>query len=276
MKSRILTAVPLALLVLAVIWWGPRWLFLLVLLVVVEVSLFEYFHLGRTAGMHGIPWLGYLSGAALCIAQTTGSSAGTGLLAVILTSLFLAATLALFRGNDLKEYLGTSASTVFGILYLGFSLSWLFPLRFSIAIDGRALILFLLLVNWAGDAFALLIGRTMGRHFFVPRISPRKTVEGAIAGLVGSVLVGWLCSLWFWKTAGTETVILLSVVAAITGQIGDLVESALKRAGGLKDSGSLLPGHGGLLDRIDSLVFAVPAVWLVLVLQSRWGGAPVH
>jgi phosphatidate cytidylyltransferase len=126
-------------------------------------------------------------------------------------------------------------------------------------------------VNWAGDALALLIGRTMGRHFFVPTISPRKTVEGSIAGLAGSVMVGWLCWLWFWRTEELKTVILLSVVASVVGQIGDLVESALKRAGRLKDSGSLLPGHGGLLDRIDSLVFAVPAVWLVLELKSRLG-----
>jgi phosphatidate cytidylyltransferase len=271
MKSRILTAVPLALLVLALVWWGPKWLFLLVLLAVVEISLYEYFYLSRTAGMRGIPWIGYLAGAALCAAQTTGESASAGLVVGILAvSVFLAAMFALFRADGLKDYLGSAASTVFGILYLGLTLSWLFPLRFSGAQDGRALILFLLLVNWAGDAFALLIGRNLGRHFFVPRISPRKTVEGSIAGLLGSVLVGWLCSLWFWQTAGLKTVILLAVVAAITGQIGDLVESALKRAGGLKDSGSLLPGHGGLLDRIDSLVFAVPAVWLVMVLQSRW------
>lgn len=271
MKSRVLTAVPLALLVIVFIWWGPRWLFLLVLLVVVEVSLYEYFHLSRAAGLRGIPWLGYLAGAALCLAQTLGRYAADGLIAILLISVFLAALVALLRGESLKDYLGSAATTVFGVLYLGLTLSWLFPLRFSLAEDGRALTLFLLLVNWAGDAFALLIGRTMGRHFFAPQISPRKTVEGAVAGLAGSVLVGWLCSIWFWQTAGLKTVMLLAVVAAIAGQIGDLVESALKRAGGLKDSGSLLPGHGGLLDRIDSLVFAVPAVWLVMALWNPRG-----
>ena len=206
------------------------------------------------------------------MAQTVSADARAELLEVILlTSVFLAATFSLFRGKDLKEYWGCAASTVLGILYIGFCFSWFFPLRFSGVTDGRAAVLFLLLVNWAGDAFALLVGRTMGRHFFVPTISPRKTVEGSIAGLAGSVLIGWLCWLWFWRTEELRTVILLSVVASIVGQMGDLVESAMKRAGGLKDSGGLLPGHGGLLDRIDSLVFAVPAVWLVLVLKSRLG-----
>ncbi len=272
MKTRILTAVPLALLVIALIWWGPRWLFLLVLVALVEISLHEYFHLSRAAGLRGIPWLGYCAGAALCIAQTLGGFASGGAVAtILLTSVFLAALFAIFQGEGLKNYYGAASTTVFGIVYLGFSLSWFFPLRFSDETNGRAAVLFLLLVNWAGDAFALLIGRTMGRHFFAPTISPRKTIEGSIAGLLGSVLVGWVCSLLFWKTAGFKMVILLSVVAAVTGQFGDLVESALKRAGGLKDSGSLLPGHGGLLDRIDSLVFAVPAIWLILVLKSRWG-----
>jgi len=277
MKSRILTAVPLALLVVAFVWWGPKWLFLLVLLLVVELSLYEYFHLARAAGVRGISWFAYLAAAALCLAQTVSADARDGLImAILLTSVFLAATFALFRSEGLKEYWGCAASTLLGILYIGFSFSWFYPLRFSGVTDGRAVTLFLLLVNWAGDAFALLVGRTMGRHFFVPAISPRKTVEGSIAGLAGSILVGWLCWLWFWRTEGLKTVILLSVAASIVGQVGDLVESALKRAGGLKDSGSLLPGHGGLLDRIDSLVFAVPAVWLVLVLKSRLGGTPVH
>lgn len=271
MKTRILTAVPLAVLVIALIWWGPRWLFLIVLLALVLISLNEYFQLSRAAGLRGIPWLGYLAGAALCFAQTLGGFASGGAVAIILlTSIFLAAFFAIFQGDGLKNYWGAATSTVFGIVYLGFSLSWFFPLRFADEANGRAVTLFLLLVNWAGDAFALLVGRTMGRHFFAPTISPRKTIEGSIAGLLGCVLVGWVCSLVFWRTAGIKMVILLSVVAAVTGQLGDLVESAMKRAGGLKDSGSLLPGHGGLLDRIDSLVFAVPAVWLVLVLSSRW------
>jgi phosphatidate cytidylyltransferase len=267
MKTRILTAVPLALIVAAVIWWGPRWLFLLILLAVVEISLYEYFHIASAAGLGGVRWLAYLSGAALCLAQTTGSSTTQGnLLVVLLASVFLATLLPLLRSASLRDYFGSAASTVFGILYAGFTLSWLFPLRFSFGSDGRAATLFLVAVNWAGDAAALVVGRTVGRTLLVPHISPKKTVEGAVGGLLGSLVVGWVCWLWFWQTAGLKTVILLALIVAIIGQLGDLAESALKRSADLKDSGGLLPGHGGLLDRIDSLIFAVPALWLAMRL----------
>lgn len=271
MVTRIITAVPLGLLVASLIWWGPRWLFLLTLLALVEISLYEYFHISRAAGIPGIPWLGYLGGGALCLAQTAGASERGELVpAVLLMGVFLAVVFPLARRASLREYFGSAASTVFGILYLGFTLCWFFPLRFSDAYDGRALTLFLLLAIWAGDASAMLVGRTIGRHLLIPQISPRKTVEGALAGLAGSLLMAWVCSVWFWKTAGLKTVILLTLIVAITGQLGDLVESALKRSADLKDSGGLLPGHGGLLDRIDSLVFAVPALWLTMALQKLW------
>jgi phosphatidate cytidylyltransferase len=272
MKLRVMTALPLALIVAGLIWWAPRWLFLLVLIAAVEISLFEYFRLSRAAGFQSVPAVAYLAGAALCVAQTAGASeSGEVVLAVLFLSVLLAMVGALARGSSLKDYFGSAAATVLGILYLGLTLSWLFPLRFALSFDGRAMTLFLFVVIWAGDAFALLIGRWIGRHPLVPRISPKKTVEGALAGLAGSLAVGGLCWLWFWQTEGFKTVMLVAAVAAVAGQVGDLVESALKRAADLKDSGGLLPGHGGLLDRIDSLVFVPPALWLVMALRGFWG-----
>ena len=135
---------------------------------------------------------------------------------------------------------------------------------------GRNLLLLLFLVVWAGDMFAYLIGRPFGRTPFFTRISPRKTVEGAVAGLAGSLLVAWGFRQLFWKTADLKTVMLLAGLMALAGQIGDLVESAMKRGANLKDSGALLPGHGGMLDRIDSLLFAAPALWLALTLRDLW------
>ena len=132
-------------------------------------------------------------------------------------------------------------------------------------------LLLLFLVIWAGDICAYLIGRPFGRIPFFARISPRKTWEGALAGLAGSLLAAWGFAYWFWKTADLKTVMLLAAWIAVAGQVGDLVESAIKRGAKQKDSGALLPGHGGFLDRIDSLLFGAPALWLALLtLLAIW------
>jgi phosphatidate cytidylyltransferase len=128
----------------------------------------------------------------------------------------------------------------------------------------------LFLVIWADDTCAYLVGRTMGRKMLFPSISPKKTLEGSVAGLVGSLLVAWGFARLFWQTASLKTVILLAGLVALFGQIGDLVESAMKRGANLKDSGSVLPGHGGLLDRVDSLLFGAPVLWLTLAVLDFW------
>jgi len=267
MKQRILTALPLGLLLAALTWWAPLWLFLLVLVAAVEISLLEYFFMSRQAGFIAIPLIGYLASAALCVAQALELRKPLGLVPeVLLVAVFLAVAWALFQNHDVRGYFGASASTIFGILYLGLTLSWLVPLRYSDAWGGREPTLFLFVVVWAGDAFAYGVGRWLGRRPFFPRISPKKTLEGAIGGLAGSVVVGWIFAQRFWPKPGSRALVLLAALVAVTGQIGDLAESALKRSAGLKDSSGLLPGHGGLLDRIDSLVFAAPAFWFAVVL----------
>jgi phosphatidate cytidylyltransferase len=189
--------------------------------------------------------------------------------------------LALQNSTDLKEYLATTSATVFGIFYIGLSLSCLIPIRFGIRVEvirgwdfltygGYQYLFLLFIVIWAGDICAYLVGRPLGRTPFFARISPRKTWEGAIAGLLGSLLAAWAFEHWFWKTPDLKAFMLLAAWIAIAGQIGDLVESAIKRGANQKDSGTLLPGHGGFLDRIDSLLFAAPALWLVLSFKAFW------
>jgi phosphatidate cytidylyltransferase len=271
MKLRILTAVPLALGVWAVVWWAPLWLFLLVILAVVELSLAEYFALSRRAGLQVMPLAGYLGAAALCVAQALWPGRTPGLVLAVLALVVLGLLAApLLRRGDLKEYFSAAASTLSGVLYLGFLLSWIIPVRFDPLYGGRRLLVFLLAVVWFGDIFAFLVGRYLGRHQLFPRISPRKTVEGALAGIVGSLLTAWGFAYWFGQTSGLKRVILLAGIVAVASQAGDWVESALKRAADTKDSGSLLPGHGGMLDRIDSLVFGAPALWLAVTLAGLW------
>jgi phosphatidate cytidylyltransferase len=284
MKKRILTALLLIPPVIYLIGWSPKWLLLAAVIVLVELCLYEFFKLCQHAGFKTFPLLAYVVGAALCAvrAMETNRSemyALALLIALVLTTL----TFALALTRDLKTYLGAIATTTFGVVYIGLTLSCLLPLKYSrlgggsLGLAGTAdtswgrnLMLLLFLVIWADDTFAYLVGRAIGRKILFPSISPNKTLEGSVAGFVGSLLVAWGFASLFWQTASLKTVILLAGLVALSGQMGDLAESAMKRGANLKDSGSVLPGHGGVLDRVDSLLFGAPVLWLTLVIMDFW------
>jgi phosphatidate cytidylyltransferase len=265
MLKRVLTAIVLIPPVLYLIGWSPKWLFLLAVVITVERGLFEYYDLARHAGYKPLPFVGYAAAVVLCPLQA-GDVAKASYVALffLVFVLMVVLALALWRVSDLKDYPGAVMATLFGIVYVALTLACVLPLRFSHPEMGRNLMLLLFLAVWAGDIFAYLIGRSMGRRLLFPRVSPRKTVEGSIAGLAGSLLATWIYAHWFWRTAPMKTVLVLAGVVAVAGQIGDLAESAMKRGANVKDSGAILPGHGGLLDRIDSLLFGAPALWLAL------------
>jgi phosphatidate cytidylyltransferase len=128
---------------------------------------------------------------------------------------------------------------------------------------GRDQILLLFAIIWVGDTAAYYCGRAYGRHLLAPKISPKKTVEGALAGLIASVIAGTVGGMWIVHQPSSRF-LWISAITAVAGQIGDLAESVLKRSAGVKDSSSILPGHGGILDRLDSLLFATPVFyWFV-------------
>jgi len=161
------------------------------------------------------------------------------------------------------------AWAVAGILYIGLLLSYLVALRLEPGTDafpeaGRNFVFLALLATFASDTSAFFVGRTLGRHHMAPRISPAKTWEGAIAGLFGAVIISLLFTLStpLQVPLSYSQAIFLGVLVSVFGQIGDLVESMLKRNAGVKESGSLMPGHGGLLDRMDSVVFTGVVVYL--------------
>jgi phosphatidate cytidylyltransferase len=271
MKSRILTALLLFPPVIYLIGWSPPWLFLIALLLVVELALFEFFLICRHAGFRPLPVVAFVGSAAMCAAQAAGVFTPLNpTLAMLILLILLTMAFGLRSPLDLKQYLGAVSATVLGIIYVGLGLSFLIPLRYSNPIEGRRLLFLLFLVIWAGDICAFFVGRTLGHRLLWPRISPKKTVEGGIGGLVGSLLVGSAYAYWFWQTASLKTVILLVALIAVAGQVGDLAESAMKRGADLKDSGTILPGHGGFLDRIDSLLFGTPALWLAITLREFW------
>ncbi len=278
MKLRFLTALLLIPPVIYLIGWSPKWLLLAAVIAVVELCLYEFFQLCRHAEFKPLSMLGYLAGAAICAVRALDSSECEFYSVLLIVTLVLVSlTVALVTSVDLKTYVGATSTTIFGVLYIAVTLSCLLRLRFSTMAHaslckgtpddavGRNLLLLLFLVIWADDTFAYLVGRTVGRTMLFPTISPKKTLEGSVAGLAGGVLVAWGFARLFWQTASLKEVILLAGLVALFGQIGDLAESAMKRGANVKDSGSVLPGHGGLLDRVDSLLFGAPVMWVSLI-----------
>ena len=250
--TRILTAAVGISLVLAVISWGSDWLFGAVVALVAALALDEFLILRSARGV-GRPgrWF-LLVGAALTMSFLGGPQWTLGVLFVGVV-LLTATTLGTGSVSTVLDRMRDGAAgLVYTCLLLGFLILLIRP----------ALLVLLGLV-WAGDTAAYYGGRAWGRHRLAPRISPNKTLEGAIAGALASVLVGTVLGreLLGLTYAWLAT---LSLVTAIVAQIGDLCESAFKRNAGVKDSSRRLPGHGGVLDRVDSLLFAGPVFYFLL------------
>jgi phosphatidate cytidylyltransferase len=167
---------------------------------------------------------------------------------------------ALLRSKELWPILPVASATVFGVLYIFGAWRCGVGLR---ALDPWWL-MFALAINWVGDSFAYYGGRAFGRHKLSPSISPGKTWEGTLASLAGTAALGVWFLHWRFPKVELPQALLLCLVANVAGQIGDLCESAIKRGAGVKDSGNLLPGHGGWLDRVDSSLFSVPVVYWLL------------
>ena len=160
-------------------------------------------------------------------------------------------------GRPLVE---STANTLFGAVYVGWLLGYAIWLQGRVS--GPQLVLFLVGVTWAGESAAYLVGSSIGRHRLAPILSPRKTVEGAIAQVMISVAAAMALGYWLLPACGLTGAAGAGAVLGVIGQVGDLAESAIKRSIGTKDTADLIPGHGGMLDRIDSLLFNAPALYL--------------
>ena len=178
----------------------------------------------------------------------------------IVTAVLVSHVLA---GRELTSGLLDTAVIVFGVFYVAWLLGHLILVR-QMA-DGSFLIFFLFLVTWANDTAAYYVGTFIGRHQMTPRISPKKTWEGALGGLVGSVAAAFVCRAWFLDSLGEADAAVLGLLVVVAAPLGDLGESVLKRSAGVKDSGGIIPGHGGVLDRVDSLIFTAPVLYYYLL-----------
>ena len=173
--------------------------------------------------------------------------------------------LTLWTRRPLVEALPAAGISSSALLLVAFPLSFAVRLH-GIPTFGPKILLFALAITWAADTTAYFVGRAIGKHPLAPHISPKKTWEGSIASMFGSLVVAYAFS--FWIRIPLPHLLIMAATGNIAGQMGDLLESAYKRSAGVKDSGGLLPGHGGILDRIDALILCIPVIWYYLVLVN--------
>jgi phosphatidate cytidylyltransferase len=186
-------------------------------------------------------------------------------------SFFLLSTMILALGGQTPSELFTrSTRLLWGVVYIGL----LYPMVGWVSqlgphhigdVSGGDLLLFLFALLWVGDSAAMFGGKAFGKHKLAPTVSPNKTVEGFICGIIGAIVIGVIMYFWKLSSLGLVHVLLISIGCSIFGQLGDLVESMWKRSRGIKDSSALIPGHGGILDRFDSLLFAAPFMYAYLM-----------
>lgn len=287
--KRVATAVVLIPLVLLAIFRAPIWLLAVLVALVAFQATREYLGIVKAYGL--VPFRGtiyaflvlsFVAASTLLVLAdklTIRSGEDAYVLFLVAIVVFAAAAILLIfamREADLAKALPSAAASFLALPYITLPLVGLLSLRG--AVTGWFTVLYLLVVVWSGDIFAYYIGRAIGRHKLAPRISPGKTWEGAVASFVGAIAVGVLMGHFAQPIASflanvhlvaeTRTpsaslteLLLLSAGINLAAQLGDLVESMMKRGAGLKDSGPLLPGHGGMLDRIDALLFAAPVLW---------------
>jgi phosphatidate cytidylyltransferase len=273
--TRILTAIVLILAVVALIFFGHLWMITLFAALVAELAGYEYLALANASGTAVPAWWMSAATAILFLGAYLGpTEAQLPIVSVLALALL---TWATFR-VPLDRVLPNASLGLFGLVYVAYPLT-LLPLIWN-RDDGKALLLFLMVCVWSGDIAALYIGRNFGRRK-LSSLSPNKTWEGSAASVAGSVLAG-LAVVWAGSllSARGNTIlhitqpvwqsVLLAIVINLAAQLGDLLESAIKRGAGVKDSGTMLPGHGGILDRIDALLLAAPVLWFALILKDAF------
>lgn len=297
MTKRILTAVVLIPVVLLIVFRAPIWLFATIVAVIAALTTHEY--LGIVEAYRIRPYrvpvylvLVLAFAAAAVLGQNTDPGSyllGTFFFVAILLGAAVLLFLVVAMHDELHISLPSATVSLLAVPYITLPLVAIVSLRSGVV--GWFSVLYLLLVVWAGDICAYFAGRAFGRHKLAPRISPNKTWEGTVASLAGAIVLGLLLFHYYAEIvyglsrvhlvrdlrdtalyrAPLSLVALLSAAVNIAAQLGDLVESMMKRGAGIKDSGTILPGHGGMLDRIDALLFAAPLLWYIALIAAALG-----
>ncbi|MDB4941716.1 MAG: Phosphatidate cytidylyltransferase [Labilithrix sp.] len=270
---RIATAAVGAPLIIALLYKGAPWGFYLLVLPATLVGAWELFNMTHP-GARLSQVLGVVMTAIVSLVLFFGTASGADgrlLLTVLVAVPLLGPLLTLVQPGDMKGAALRATTMGFGPLYVGVPLTLLALLRRDLGADGPAYVVLTIMFAWFGDTGGYFAGRFLGKHKLYEAVSPKKTVEGSLGGLAGSVLGSVLAHFWFLPSLSLAHGVPLALVAGALGQAGDLGESLLKRSTGVKDSGAIVPGHGGILDRVDALLVTSAVTYL----YALWFLSPV-
>ena len=259
--KRIIAALVLTPLFLILIIKGSYVHYSMLVVVLASLGLWEYFNLIGDRVDRRLRNIGILWGVLLAGGFHVGSS--QGIIAMLALGFISVCLVRLSKVGDLGTVFQEIGYTFLGPLYVGLLLGHLSLIRSTL--EGREWTLLLFFTIWMGDIAAFYTGLSIGKHKLYPEISPNKTIEGAIGGTLGCFMVVAAAKVFYMNQLSVMDVLIISVGIAVMGQLGDLCESMFKRAAGVKDSGNLIPGHGGILDRFDSVLFAAPFLYYYLV-----------
>jgi phosphatidate cytidylyltransferase len=266
--TRVLSGAVLIAIAVGVVWFSPPILFFAIAEILLLLAFIEY---SRLAAAAGVPVPTVAAGAVTLLASVGVSStewvgdsvAGTAIAldAILMSGFVLLAALTLTSWRGDRDALSRASAAVFPALYLGMPIGAMVALR---ALRGREALFLLLLTVMVSDTAQYYSGRAFGHRLLAPAISPKKTIEGAVGGVVFGTALLTIAGSWWLPTIPAALRALVGAAIVVLGIVGDLFESMLKRSAGVKDSSALIPGHGGVLDRIDALLFAAPIYYVVL------------
>jgi phosphatidate cytidylyltransferase len=261
--KRILTSLVGLPVLFAVIKYLPPRAFLALVSAAVVLGCYEFYALAETRGLRPHKLLGAVLGVAA--AWTFFFDAHVGTVDILCAAALIVPVASLARcrsaGGRLEQEFGGIAATYTAVIFVGLLMGYSLALMGNGDESGRDLTVLLFWIVWLSDAAAYTVGSLAGRHKLAPSISPGKTVEGAVGAVAVAVAAALVARIWFFTRLSLRDALALGFLLGVAGMVGDLAESLLKRSAGVKDSGWLFPGHGGMLDRADSLLFAAPVLF---------------
>jgi len=263
LKERIISSILVISLILLVIFFFPNWVFCAVATMFITMALYEFYSMVEKKGITVYKYFGTFLGILVPIftyLEYNMKTEGAVVFSIVLFAVFIFARQ--FAKKDGSDILASTAITLFGILYISWFFSFMIKLKYLPS--GNNIVAFLLLLTEGGDAGAYFIGSSMGKHLLIPRISPKKTIEGTVGGFVTTLILAVL-SKPLLPGMSIQQLLIAGILVGVICPIGDLAESLFKRDCGVKDSGECLPGLGGVLDMIDSLLVTSPILYFYIM-----------